>query len=149
MAGRLAPASGHWSCATIISYIPKKIYMKIICTNTRSCDITFAYYFCLSFTYLWWTPIAIPNLKNLFSLLAAAVNSVCTIGICYIVNKIILPAKFNLKVKMCLRARELYPRVSLIHPEILYIKWMTSWGIDPMHRGLMSAWDEWVTVGAK
>jgi hypothetical protein len=31
--------------------------------------------FFTSFTYLWWTPIAISNLKNLLSLLAAAVNS--------------------------------------------------------------------------
>jgi riboflavin synthase alpha subunit len=40
-------------------------------------------------------PIASPNL-------AAAVNcgeSVCTIGICYVVNKIILPSKFNVKLQ--------------------------------------------------
>jgi hypothetical protein len=49
------------------------------------------------FTYLWWTPIAISNLKNRFSLLAAAVNCGENIGICYVVNKIIFPSKFNVQ----------------------------------------------------
>jgi hypothetical protein len=58
----------------------------------------YMFYMFYMFTYFWWTPIAIHNL-------AAAVNcgeSVCTIGICYVVNKIIFFIKiqyFTIKIQ--------------------------------------------------
>jgi hypothetical protein len=55
------------------------------------------------FTYLWWTPIAITNLATVVSCVCTVyyvlcMYCVCTIGICYVVNKIVLPSKLIVKL---------------------------------------------------